>query len=1006
MPEPGSLPGGEMGRLTRSLDWSRTPAGPVEGWPESLRTSVSICLGSRLPVVVLWGPELVLFYNDAYRPMLGGGHPEALGRPARDVWREIWDVIGPMLQGVLERGEAARAEDQPLPLDREEAYFTHSFSPIHDDAGAVIGIFTAVTETTERVLSERRLRTIATLAERTAGARTVAEVVERARAALATNPDDLPFAEIRVGERAPAAPAGAVVLPAGAEAALIAGVNPRHALDERYREFLDLLAEQLAGAIATARGLEVPAELDRAKSELFSNVSHEFRTPLTLLLGPLADALADAEEPLGDAQRERVETAQRAALRLLRLVNALLDVSRLEAGSFEPALEPVDLGGLATDAADAFRSLVEGAGLSLAVELPPEPVIVEADPELLGNVLLNLLSNAFRFTFEGGIRIAVWPDGSCEIADSGVGVAEEDAAHLFERFHRVRGARARSHEGTGIGLALVRELVQAQGGRVDVQSRLGEGSAFTVTLALAEPGAKPRRRDPRADDGLLADAARWGAPAVTGSGGAGARVLVADDNADMRDYLVRLLGRHFDVTAAADGVQALELARGGGFDLVLADVMMPGLDGLELLRTLREEPGTERLPLIMLSARAGEEMAIEGLEAGADDYLVKPFSANELVARVRSALELARLREERAREAERVAETLQRSLLPAQLPELPELALAGRYVPAGHGLKVGGDWYDAVPLMDGSVVLAIGDVAGHGLRAAATMGQVSHALRAYAREDLAPAELMRRLDALVQAGDLGMTTCVCAQLAPATGELRWANAGHLPPLVLSGDGSVRPLAGPLANPLGVVPGTVFREGADVLGDGESLVLYTDGLVERRGPLIDEGIARLERALATDPDPDALLAALLGGEEPADDVALLIARRATIAEPEAELSLPARPTRLRDVRRWAEAWLRGNGLAGPRGPDLVLAIHEAAMNAVEHAYGLAEGTVEVRLRREGRRVEARVADHGRWRERGDRRGDRGRGQTLMRNLVDEVEIERREGGTVVTLRVEL
>jgi anti-sigma regulatory factor (Ser/Thr protein kinase) len=184
------------------------------------------------------------------------------------------------------------------------------------------------------------------------------------------------------------------------------------------------------------------------------------------------------------------------------------------------------------------------------------------------------------------------------------------------------------------------------------------------------------------------------------------------------------------------------------------------------------------------------------------------------------------------------------------------------------------------------------------------------------------------------------------------------------------------------------------------------VLYTDGLVERRGPTIDEGIERLQRALTADPDPDALLAALLGGEEPADDVALLIARRALIAEPEAELSLPAHPGRLRDLRRWLQAWLRGNGLGGERAPDLVLAVHEAGMNAVEHAYGLAEGTVDVRVRRDGDDVEVRVSDRGRWREGDHRRGDRGRGERLMRRLVDDFEIERGEGGTTVVLRVTL
>jgi len=503
----------------------------------------------------------------------------------------------------------------------------------------------------------------------------------------------------------------------------------------------------------------------------------------------------------------------------------------------------------------------------------------------------------------------------------------------------------------------------------------------------------------------VADAARWQAEPVHAESD-GAHVLVADDNADMRDYLVRLLSPHFAVTAAADGEQALALARAGGVDLVLADVMMPGLDGFQLLAALRAEPATERLPVIMLSARAAEEAAVEGLEAGADDYLVKPFASNELVARVRSALELARLRNERMHAAERVAEALQRSLLPAELPRLPELSLAGRYVPAGHGLKIGGDWYDAIPLADGRVVLAIGDVAGHGVRAAVVMGQISHALRAYAREGHAPGNLMRRLDSLVLAGGLDMTTCLVAILRPSTGELAWVSAGHLPALLLAPDGSATPLHGALANPLGVITGTRFREATATLPEGHSLVLYTDGLVERRGPTIDEGIDRLARALSVDPDPDAILAAMLGEEEPRDDVALLVARRTAVAEPAAQLSVPAHPVRLRDVRQWLQAWLRGNGLAGDRAEDLVLAVHEAGMNAVEHAYGLAGGMLDVQARRVGANVEVRVSDAGRWREGDHRKGERGRGETLMRRLVDDVDVERDARGTRVRLRVRL
>jgi serine phosphatase RsbU (regulator of sigma subunit)/anti-sigma regulatory factor (Ser/Thr protein kinase) len=493
-------------------------------------------------------------------------------------------------------------------------------------------------------------------------------------------------------------------------------------------------------------------------------------------------------------------------------------------------------------------------------------------------------------------------------------------------------------------------------------------------------------------------------------------VLVVDDNADMREYLERLLEPHWAVEGAADGAAALERARAGGLDLVVTDVMMPRLDGFDLLRALRADPATERVPVILVSARAGDEATVEGLEAGADDYLIKPFSAAELVARVRSHLELARLREavataqrDRAVRAEDVAEALQHSLLPERLPELPELELAGRYVPAGGELRVGGDWYDAIPLADGRVALAIGDVAGHGVRAAAVMGQVSHALRAYAREGHSPGALLQRVDALVLAGGLGMVTCQLALLDPATGELCWASAGHPPALVARPDAPARLLDGPLGHPLGVLPASRFSEGAGTLADGESLVLYTDGLVERRRESIDVGIGALAAALDGGPAAaacDGILDALLGGAEPADDVALLVARRVRLTAPAAVLTIPAETQRLREARRWLEAWLHGNGLAGPRATDLLLAAHEAAMNAVEHAYGPRPGEVEIRASREGPRAEVTVRDGGRWRERTPRSRDRGRGVGLMAALVDDVSIERTDAGTTVRLRSEI
>jgi signal transduction histidine kinase len=465
---------------------------------------------------------------------------------------------------------------------------------------------------------------------------------------------------------------------------LVAGVSPARAVDEAYHGFLELLVGQVAAALRAARAFEdararaeALAELDRAKTAFFSNVSHEFRTPLTLLLGPLEDALAGRDGALPPAARGALELAHRNALRLQRLVNSLLDVSRLEAGAAQAALVPVDLAQLTADLASGFRAAFERAGLTLAVDCPPLPAPVRVDPAAWEKVVLNLLSNALKFTFEGGVTVRLSAEEGqavLTVADTGTGVPPHELPRLFERFHRVRGAQGRTHEGTGIGLALVRELALLHGGDVSAESREGGGTTLRVRVPLAlAPGATPHAHV-AAPQAYVEEALRWlppGGGAVAGPGargpgaqepraredGAGGatgerpRVLVVDDNADMREYVARVLAPTFAVEAAGDGEEALEAVRTRGpYALVLTDVMMPRLGGFGLLKALREEPRTRGLPVVMLSARAGEEAAVEGLEAGADDYLVKPFSARELLARVRSSLELTGLRREVARQ--------------------------------------------------------------------------------------------------------------------------------------------------------------------------------------------------------------------------------------------------------------------------------------------------------------------------------------------------------------------
>ncbi|MDQ6604208.1 MAG: PAS domain-containing protein, partial [Chloroflexota bacterium] len=766
--------GGEMGALMRALDWSAMPLGPVGDWPQSLRTSVSICLASRFPMLIWWGPELVMLYNDAYRPILGATkHPAAMGQRGRECWPEIWDVIGPMLTGVLARGDATWSEDQLLLLNRngyvEECYFTFSYSPIRDESGGIGGIFTAVTETTERVLGERRLRTLRALAS-AVEARTTEDACHRAMDALAENSADIPFAllylldtdgsvarladSVHLAPDTPASPAvirlddgqgdtgwpfarvvataeaarlddiprrfgalpsglwgtpptTALILPIPARAQewpaglLVVGISPRRILDEAYAAFYGLVAGQIATAIGDARAYEEErrrtealAALDRAKTAFFSNVSHEFRTPLTLMLGPVADALDDTEGALTPTQRERLEVAHRNGLRLQRLVNNVLDFSRIEAGRVEASYEPTDLAVFTQELAGLFRSAIERAELRLVVDCPPLPAPVLVDREMWEKIVLNLLSNALKFTFDGEIVVRLRADGGravLTVADTGTGIPPEELPHLFERFHRVRGARARTFEGSGIGLPLVQELARLHGGEIATSSTVGEGTTFTVTIPTAT-GTVHQLADERADvsDGVsttataasyVEEALRWlpnraesdqvgggniGAESPLGNVGggvsvgilAGARILLADDNADMRAYARRLLQGDYAVETVADGEAALAAARERPPDLILTDVMMPRLDGFALLRALRADPRTQDIPVIFLSARAGEESAIEGLAAGADGYLVKPFSARELQARVAAALAMARLRRETVRERERIYATL------------------------------------------------------------------------------------------------------------------------------------------------------------------------------------------------------------------------------------------------------------------------------------------------------------------------------------------------------------
>ena len=782
-----------MGARIRAMDWSKTPLGPIEQWSSTLRTCVRIVLTSKQPMFVWWGDELINLYNDAYKTIVGGKHPAALGQPASVIWREIWDVIGPRATSAMRGDEGTYDEALLLIMERngypEETYYTFSYSPVPNEQGGTGGVLCANTEDTRRIMGERQLRLLRELAARVAEARTQEEACMRAAEALSTADRDVPFAALYLvdPERRQLSLAGACGIPAGHALAperlpidaesplpiaramaeerllvvsgfdgsigalptgawsvppkqvavvpiaaphesghhglLIVGLSPFRLFDDDYRGFLELVAGQLSAGISNAeayekekRRSEALAELDRAKTAFFSNVSHEFRTPLTLILGPIEDSLARS----GQLSREDVETVYRNSVRLMRLVNALLDFSRIEAGRTMASYEPTDLSALAQDLASAFRSAIERAGLRFELALPPLPDPVYLDRDMWEKIILNLLSNALKFTFDGTISVTVraLPEHvELTVSDTGSGIPEKDLPHVFERFHRVEGARARTNEGSGIGLALVHELVRLHGGTASVKSQVGVGTSVTLRVPRGMAHLPQDRIRKKGDGGRAVSAAtpfvleaeRWLPGATTvplepipsslppADVHAGAHILLADDNADMRDYLTRLLCQRWQVEAVSDGKSAIAAARRRRPDLVLTDVMMPHVDGFDLLKSLKSDRATRSIPVIMLSARAGEESRIEGLEAGADDYLVKPFSARELMARVATHLQIASLREAAEVERARLFDVLEQAPVPVAVftgPELrfelanpPYLEMVGRSDLVGRTLR-------------------------------------------------------------------------------------------------------------------------------------------------------------------------------------------------------------------------------------------------------------------------------------------------------------------------------
>ena len=831
------------------MDWAASPLGPVSSWSTPLRSAVGLALGSRFPITLLWGSELILLYNEAYVPVLADKHPDALGARAEDVFPEIWDTIGPMLHGVLGGGPAVWVQDAHLPLQRrgrlEEAYFTFSYSAVGGD-GDVEGVITIASETTNQVIDRRRLSLLSRLGEELAAVRRPGDVADRALPLLRAEVADLPAVDIRLpglgggagGASLPAAPSSALEdrdvvveetdqgalawlqlarLPAGEEPALLVVRLSEHlAPDETYLGFVALIAASLSQALEQVRAREARARALAAERESEARVSR------------LLETMSTAFYSLDHEWRFSYVNAR---------AEKLIGCTRQDAvGHVVWDLFPAAVG---TVIEDVYRTAVATGRPASFEAWYPEPL-------------------------DTWFEIQAWP------SDEGLAVyfvdvterraAQEEAERVSARAALLAAVAAELAEAQDADSAMERlpQLLVHALGDWCILTLAGEGPGHwrarlrDVGSWHADPADRQKveayrrtRLDGLDDDSSIARAFTGGEPTLVQHGATGAAAAMVDGSA--RELLAELAPE--------------------------ASVVLP----------LRGRGHTQGV----LSVYRGA-----GRARFSDEDL---STLKEVAARAGLALDNSRVRA-----AQRsLAEELQRSLL-TDLPRPEQLQITARYVPAADGAQIGGDWYDTFTVPDGSIRLVIGDVMGHDREAAVAMAQVRNVLRGitHALGD-PPAAVLSALDRAMRDLAVGaLTTAVLAEVEPDDVEpddvesqdgshtLRWSSAGHPPPLVLGADGRAELLTRSPDLLLGLATGTDRHDHTVTLPPGATVVLYTDGLVERRGEDLDTGLERLRhtaehlarRGLDLDGFCDALLTEL--GEDAEDDVALLALHTAT------------------------------------------------------------------------------------------------------------------------------
>jgi PAS domain S-box-containing protein len=693
-----------MGARLAAFDWAASPLGEIAGWPSALRDAVTLCLSSDFPMTVWWGPELVVIPNDAARGVFGDERFDAaLGQPVTRVWEEVVPRINNELRGLFENGSGLLAANAMVAFDREvplqESYVTYSYTPLLDEDLKVAGVFSVFVETTAEILAARRLQALSELGRVLTGCDSEAELAAHAVDVLSANAADHPAGMILAAPAfegcspSPVATFGSLPQCEEAEAVIAECLRtglPQHRLDldyppmgglhcyplvdrdrsapghvlllahhwrrpwdDAFADYFRLLAATLSSAMLTEGELWSQrqhaarlSELGEAKSAFFARVSHELRTPLSLIDAPLEEVLA-TEPGLTEESRLSISLARANVNRLTRLVDELLDFSRLEAGRVVPQLTRLDVAQLTRGVAASFAPAFTRTGLRFVTEVPDLSRPALLDRDFWERILLNLLSNAAKYTLAGEVALRLWEDGDhyiLEVADTGPGIPEADHGRVFTRFERV-GGQGRSVPGAGIGLATVRELVELLGGRVSLRSRDGTGCTFTVRVPFTPAplgAAVGSSITPSRVDWFLLDVPERATREVGTR--RGAKLLVVEDDAHLARFLGASLSDAYDVALAPDGETAASVLRTDRPDLVLTDLALPGLNGIDLIRSIRADPDLRDLPVVLLSGSAGDQATALGLAEGADDYVTKPFSLLDLRARLSANLARARQR--------------------------------------------------------------------------------------------------------------------------------------------------------------------------------------------------------------------------------------------------------------------------------------------------------------------------------------------------------------------------